>query len=152
MSAPSSSEDNEEYDKQFVIFTNILINLSRAKYSKEKLSSINLFIRLATIKKNVYNNGYLVLGRTLNLAEYLNIIEKNESWIEYLLYLVDYGRENNGCVIFDPIELDEFCLKYFYLGLKYLSYIVDIKKIEYRDRYLYSEPKRLQYLDNLLLF
>lgn len=147
-SAPSSSEDNEEYDEKFIIFRNILVNRSRAKYSKEKLLSINSFIKSATWGRGVYGDIYWTVNKPFSLEEYLSIIEKNESWLEYLLYLVNYGKENNCRVIFDPVELNEFCLEYFYLDLKYLSYIIDIKKIEYRDRYLYSEPKRLQDIEN----
>ncbi|WNE40623.1 MAG: hypothetical protein mread185_000080 [Mycoplasmataceae bacterium] len=147
ISTPGPSKDKEKNDDKFIIFKEILVNSLKATYNNEQLSEMESFINLAILN----NDGCTYNITNLKLREYLDILGESGFFLEYISKLLEKKGQKKGRIhiIFDQIDLEDFCSRYFYFKFKYLGYIIDIKEIEYKERYLHSEPKHFKDIEYL---
>lgn len=125
------SKFNEEYNRDFIAEIKPIL-LSIKKEYNEKLVG----------KKSFLFTKYW--GTNLTLEDYLFIVEKSNSYYEYLLILFENNYTN-----FSLRELNLFCLKYMFNDYIALEVIIDIKEINYKSPYIHiKEPKRFQNVEN----
>lgn len=83
----------------------------------------------------------------LSLADYLIIIEESNDCFSYLLKLFETGHRH-----FESTGLEWFSFKFIFNSSMvddYLDNFTDIKDTKYENKYLYSEPKDFQEIENL---
>ncbi|CAG8558203.1 331_t:CDS:2 [Ambispora leptoticha] len=127
------------YNSAFLEAKNLILKkFPRETYFREDSSFIIYSKHL-----HIFTSYYLSEeGSPLPLKVYLNFLESSKDYLDYMKKL----RANTfHLTIFKLDRLNGFCND---IVSDYIDNVVNIKEIEYENKYLYSEPKDFQKIEN----
>lgn len=135
----SRNKPNEKYRSSFLEAKELILKKFLKRSSLRKYSFI-----IFSEESLILSSYDLSKGLPLNLKDYLSALESSKNYVEYLekiktntfLYLA----------IFKLDLLNSICNE---IVSDYIDDVMNIKEMEYKNKYLYSEPKDFQKIESL---